>query len=33
MWPLVLIALGLWLFVRRFGTGTPTTPTNPPEQQ
>jgi hypothetical protein len=33
MWPLILIALGLWLFVRRFGSGTPTTPTNPPEQQ
>jgi len=34
MWPLILIALGIWLFVRRFGTGTtPPTPTNPPEQQ
>ncbi len=38
MWPLVLIALGIWLFVRRFGT-TPTaatttsTSTTPPEQQ
>jgi len=34
MWPVVLIALGLWLFFRRFGSGTtPVTPTNPPEQQ
>jgi hypothetical protein len=34
MWPLILIGLGLWLFVRRFGTGAPPpTPTNPPEQQ
>jgi len=32
MWPLVLIALGIWLFIRRFGTGQPTT-NNPPEQQ
>jgi TM2 domain-containing membrane protein YozV len=37
MWPLILIALGLWMFVRRFGTNAPaaqtTTTTNPPEQQ
>jgi TM2 domain-containing membrane protein YozV len=34
MWPIVLIVLGLWLFFRRFGSGTtPATPTNPPEQQ
>ena len=38
MWPLVLIALGIWLFVRRFGTAptaatTTTTSTTPPEQQ
>jgi len=34
MWPLVLIGLGLWLFFRRFGSGTtPMAPTNPPEQQ
>jgi hypothetical protein len=35
MWPLILIALGLWLFVRRFGTGSPapSTSTTPPEQQ
>ncbi|HET9698209.1 MAG TPA: DUF5668 domain-containing protein [Terriglobales bacterium] len=24
MWPLVLIGLGIWLFIRRFGTGEPT---------
>jgi hypothetical protein len=23
MWPLVLIGLGIWLFIRRFGTGEP----------
>jgi TM2 domain-containing membrane protein YozV len=38
MWPLILIGLGLWLFVRRFGSGTQTSttatsPTTPPEQQ
>jgi hypothetical protein len=35
MWPLILIALGIWLFIRRFGTGNPTpaAPNNPPEQQ
>ncbi|HUN89527.1 MAG TPA: DUF5668 domain-containing protein [Terriglobales bacterium] len=34
MWPLILIALGLWLFFRRFGSGTtPTAPNNSPEQQ
>lgn len=27
-WPLILIALGVWLFIRRFGAGT-----NPPAQQ
>lgn len=32
MWPVILIGLGLWLFVRRFGSGAPTTPTSPPEQ-
>jgi len=31
MWPVILIALGVWLFIRRFGTGQPTT--TPPEQQ
>jgi TM2 domain-containing membrane protein YozV len=24
MWPLILIGLGVWLFIRRFGTGDPT---------
>jgi len=34
MWPVVLIGLGLWLFFRRYGSGTtPMAPTNPPEQQ
>jgi hypothetical protein len=37
MWPLILIALGVWLFIRRFGTGQPATATSttttPPEQQ
>ena len=33
MWPLILIAIGVWLFIRRFGTGTPAAPTTPPEQQ
>lgn len=35
MWPLILIALGVWLFIRRFGSGqpAPSTTTNPPEQQ
>jgi len=32
MWPLILIGLGVWMFVRRFGIGQTTT-TNPPEQQ
>lgn len=34
MWPLILIALGVWLFIRRFGSGQPAaSPTTPPEQQ
>lgn len=38
MWPVILIALGIWLFIRRFGTGAPatsnsTSTTTPPEQQ
>lgn len=40
LWPLVLIALGIWLFIRRFSNGQPsttattsTTPQTPPEQQ
>ncbi|HVZ16221.1 MAG TPA: B-box zinc finger protein [Terriglobales bacterium] len=37
MWPLILIALGIWLFVRRFDACQQTTPTTttttPPEQQ
>ena len=35
MWPLILIALGVWMFIRRFGAGQPSTSTttNPPEQQ
>ena len=32
MWPLILIALGVWMFIRRFGSGQPATST-PPEQQ
>ena len=36
MWPLILIALGVWLFIRRFDSGqtaATTTTTTPPEQQ
>ena len=32
MWPVILIALGVWMFIRRFGSGQPAT-TTPPEQQ
>ena len=38
LWPLILIGLGVWLFLRRFGTPQPaaapsTTTQTPPEQQ
>lgn len=36
MWPLVLIGLGVWLFIRRSGSAQPaatTTTSTPPEQQ
>jgi TM2 domain-containing membrane protein YozV len=36
MWPLILIALGIWLFIRRFDRGqqpATSTTTTPPEQQ
>jgi TM2 domain-containing membrane protein YozV len=32
MWPVILIALGVWLFIRRFGSGQPAGST-PPEHQ
>jgi hypothetical protein len=28
-WPLILIGIGVWLFIRRFGNG----PTSPEQQQ